>query len=739
MTQTATERSICRNSPATCRAVDARFRHCLIQAAGPLCARLARLAIVLLIAAGSSAASANAQETPDPNSSQSSEVQLFLDLLQDPEVRAWIEEQRQGAPTVETEPAAEPMMSPHLVSSRIDRIRQNLSALATAIPRLPGELERVRTILSLELEDTGPIRTVILFALFVLLGFGLELLYRRATRGLAGWMAALRTDSPAGRARLVLLRLGYGVGQVCAFALGSIGGFLPIRWPLLLRDIVLGYLLAALVLRLSLAISEVIFAPRSNDARLRLAPVDRKTARFWHLRLNLLVGWFAFGYVTVALLGIVGLFPDGRRLIAYALGIGLLAIGIEALWRRPWLAVEIGRGARRLSALAGSVFLILLWVLWVAEAMPAFWLLAVVVGVPLAIRGVRACIEHVAGTEDGQRGAKGLHAVLAERGLRAAILIGGALFLARVWEIDLTALTARDTLTTRLVRGAFSAVVIVMITDLLWQIAKSLIDRKIMESQASVSRADSEEARRRSRLRTLLPIFRNLLAIVLLVMAVMMVMSAIGIEIGPLIAGAGVVGVAIGFGAQTLVKDIISGMFYLLDDAFRVGEYIQSGNYKGTVESFSLRSVKLRHHRGPLYTVPFGELGAVQNMSRDWVIDKLTIGVTYDTDLEKAKKLIKEVGKDLAADPEFGPNLLETLKMQGVEQFGDFAIQLRMKMMTRPGEQFVIRRRAYALIKKAFDANGIRFALPTVHVAEGGETAAAARQALQSLKAPAAS
>ena len=111
------------------------------------------------------------------------------------------------------------------------------------------------------------------------------------------------------------------------------------------------------------------------------------------------------------------------------------------------------------------------------------------------------------------------------------------------------------------------------------------------------------------------------------------------------------VGVAIGFGSQTLVKDIISGMFYLLDDAFRVGEYIQSGSYKGTVESFSLRSVKLRHHRGPLYTVPFGELGAVQNMSRDWVIDKLTIGVTYDTDLDKAKKLIKQIGKELAEDP----------------------------------------------------------------------------------------
>jgi small-conductance mechanosensitive channel len=215
-----------------------------------------------------------------------------------------------------------------------------------------------------------------------------------------------------------------------------------------------------------------------------------------------------------------------------------------------------------------------------------------------------------------------------------------------------------------------------------------------------------------------------------LAVAAMMVLSSLGVEIGPLIAGAGVIGVAVGFGAQAVVKDVISGVFYLLDDAFRVGEYIQSGTYKGTVESFSLRSVRLRHHRGPLYTVPFGELGAVQNMSRDWVIDKNTIGVTYDTDLVLARKLIKDVGKQLQADPEFGPHILEPLKMQGVEQFGDYAIQLRMKMMTRPGEQFPIRRKAFAMIKKAFDENGIKFAFPTVQVAGGeeGGAAAAARQ-----------
>jgi small-conductance mechanosensitive channel len=263
---------------------------------------------------------------------------------------------------------------------------------------------------------------------------------------------------------------------------------------------------------------------------------------------------------------------------------------------------------------------------------------------------------------------------------------------------------------------------------------KTYIDRRLTSLRAAAP-PGSEESLRQARIRTLLPMLRMALFIVLATVAILMALSSLGVEIGPLIAGAGIFGVAVGFGSQTLVKDVISGIFYLLDDAFRVGEYIQSGSYKGTVESLGFRSVKLRHHRGPIFTVPYGQLGAVENMSRDWVIDKMTLNLTYDTDLDKAKKVIKQVGKELAADPEVAPNIIESLKMQGVEQFGDFAIQLRMKMMTRPGEQFVIRRKAYAMLKKAFDENGIRFALPTVQVA-GREEAepAAARQVLTLLK-----
>jgi small-conductance mechanosensitive channel len=290
----------------------------------------------------------------------------------------------------------------------------------------------------------------------------------------------------------------------------------------------------------------------------------------------------------------------------------------------------------------------------------------------------------------------------------------------------------------RLVDGVLSAVVILLVADVLWHAIKAAIDHRLAEA-ADPALPNTDEARKRARMRTLLPIFRNIVFAVIIAVAVLMALSAMGVQIAPLVAGAGVVGIAIGFGAQTFARDLIAGMFYLLDDAFRVGEYIQAGRYKGTVESFSIRSVRLRHHRGPVFTVPFNLLGAVENMSRDWVIDKIAIGVTYDSDLEKARKLIKQIGLELQQDPEFAPLILEPLKMQGVDELGDYAVTIRAKLMTVPGEQFVIRRKAYAMIKKTFDENGIKFAFPTVQVAgEADATTAAVAQRALELTQPAA-
>jgi small-conductance mechanosensitive channel len=323
--------------------------------------------------------------------------------------------------------------------------------------------------------------------------------------------------------------------------------------------------------------------------------------------------------------------------------------------------------------------------------------------------------------------------VFIERGLRALVIIAGLIWLGYVLRVDVASISGENALGWRIVRGLFTTVAVVLLADVTWHVIRAALDAKLA-STALAADSDTEAGVRRARLRTVLPIVRNMILIAIAVIAGLIALSSLGVDIGPLIAGAGVFGVAIGFGAQTLVRDIISGVFYLLDDAFRVGEYIQSGSFKGTVESFSLRSVKLRHHRGPIYTVPFGQLGAVQNMSRDWVIDKLVVSVEYDTDLEKTRKLLKKIGVTLQEDPELAPLIIEPLKMQGVEEFGDYAIKIRMKMTTRPGEQFTVRRKAYALIKQKFEEAGIKFAHPRVEVAGGADSVAAAAHEMLELQ-----
>jgi small-conductance mechanosensitive channel len=700
---------------------------------------LARIGLLLLMVGFATPLQAGAPVASPAD--QPAKIQELLDLLANPQVQDWIKAQQATEAAAPTEPAATLGNTKGLLSSHLGAIREHVAALVAIVPQMPAEFARAGDSLAGELQDRGLLGVLALLAVFLGLGLGAEWLFVRATGRLRSWILGLSAETIEQRLMAMLARLVYGAALVSIFGLASVGAFLIFDWPPLLREILLEYLLAFVELRLALVVSRFLLAPGGTalvkDAdRFRILPMSRAAARFWHRRLNILVGWFAFGYATINLLNELGFDLEARRLVAYILGLGLLAIGFEMVWRHPAASPADGVSPsphRHVVAWLVSGYFLLLWLLWVASAVLLMWLLVVLVAVPWAISGTQKAIAHILqppGSAEAAAAVPSILAVALQRGLRAALIIAGALFLAHAWHIDLVALTSRDTAFTRILRGSLSTVVIVLLADFGWQIARAAIDRKIVEAPTSGDQ-QSEEWRRQARLKTLLPIFRNLLFIVLLVMVGLMALAALGVNIGPLIAGASVVGVAIGFGAQTLVRDIISGMFYLLDDAFRIGEYIQSGDFKGTVESFSLRSVKLRHHRGPIYTVPFGVLGAIQNMSRDWVIDKLAVGVTYDTDLNKVKKIMKQIGKELQEDPEFGPKIMETLKMQGVEQFGDYAIQIRMKMMTKPGEQFAIRRRAYAMIKQAFDANGVEFAFPTVQVAGGGATPTAVASAAQ--------
>ena len=187
-----------------------------------------------------------------------------------------------------------------------------------------------------------------------------------------------------------------------------------------------------------------------------------------------------------------------------------------------------------------------------------------------------------------------------------------------------------------------------------------------------------------SRSETLLPLFRTILLILLSAIVITSILYSLGVQIGPLLAGASVVGIAIGFGSQKLVQDIISGMFFLIDDAFRRGEYVEVASLKGTIEKLSMRSMQLRHHLGAVQTIPYGEINTVKNLSRDWVIMKLELRLPYDVDIEKVRKIIKKIGQEMIVDEETGPMMLQPLKSQGVMRVEESALIIRMKFTARP-------------------------------------------------------
>ena len=278
-----------------------------------------------------------------------------------------------------------------------------------------------------------------------------------------------------------------------------------------------------------------------------------------------------------------------------------------------------------------------------------------------------------------------------------------------LWGIDLSIgrIFAADALKT---------IMVLILGYVIWEFVKSRIDRKLQEEMPEEDEEKEEGGAGGSRIGTLLMLLRKFVMAVMFVMVSLIVLSNLGVNIGPLIAGAGVIGLAIGFGAQTLVKDIIAGIFFLIDDAFRVGDYIETAGTKGMVEHISLRSLRLRHPRGPVFTIPFGSMGTVKNNSRDYIISKLDFRVRYDTNVDKVRKIIKKINKIIMKDEEMGPVLLGKIKSQGVRELDDSAMIMRVKFKTIPGEQFVVRREVFRMMQESFRENGIEFAHRNVTV-----------------------
>lgn len=332
---------------------------------------------------------------------------------------------------------------------------------------------------------------------------------------------------------------------------------------------------------------------------------------------------------------------------------------------------------------------------------PVFAAIAGLAAYAIALLVIEKAFE---GRQAGGSGRQGFQHV-AEHAAGILAFVGALWLVLRAWGVDLSDRGG-------LLAAGYDIMLVAFLAYIAFLAVKVAVDSRIEEEGGPEEAEPGEEggAKGTSRLATLLPIFRNFLLIVIAVISGMIILSELGVDIAPLFAGAGVVGLAIGFGAQTLIRDIFSGAFFLVDDAFRRGEYIDIGSVKGTVEKISIRSMQLRHHLGPLHTVPFGEIQYLTNYSRDWVMMKLPLRVTYDTDVDKVRKLIKKLGEELQHHPEIGEKFLQPLKSQGVYQMEDSAMIVRVKFMTRPGDQFQVRKLVYQRIRELFEEHGIRFA-----------------------------
>lgn len=495
------------------------------------------------------------------------------------------------------------------------------------------------------------------------------------------------------------------------------------------------YLTATGVFRASIAMSQAFHAPRR--ANLRLPLYDDGEAAYMHRTFLITVGFGAFAFFTCALFGTLGILGYVHELFLILVGTTTVSLLIYTIISgRSLIRKDIESGAPPESSRARFarawpwIFAVFTGFLWAGIVVRELLYDFVPYGAALFTIGLFAIIPSLDALfyRDAARfeaAADDVRAALAKAG-RLTLLVIVTVSLASAWRIN--PLTMSDGgYATLFAEAAMQVAVTLLVAYGIWQAVRIYIDRKIAEEDAEFAALGNDPAEAEiggtgmSRMRTLFPLFKRSVQMVLGVIVLMIVLSSLGVNIAPILAGAGVIGLAIGFGSQTLVRDIVSGAFFLIDDAFRLGEYIDVGSVQGTVEKISLRSFRLRHHRGAIHTVPFGTIDTLTNYSRDWVIMKLKFRVPFDTDVRAIKKMFKKIGVELLEHPEIGADFLQPFKSQGVFEVDDYGLVIRAKFTAKPGRQFMIRKEAYIAVQEAFAANGIEFARPEIKVTVEGE------------------
>jgi moderate conductance mechanosensitive channel len=297
----------------------------------------------------------------------------------------------------------------------------------------------------------------------------------------------------------------------------------------------------------------------------------------------------------------------------------------------------------------------------------------------------------------------------------------GVVFLAMLLALTLPALDAagvglpvhatRAALLDWLVASGLRILVIVLITYLLVRAIGGSAAR--LEAQV-ISGGGPDRAEHVKRARTLGRLVQNALTSLVMGVAGLTILRELNVDIMPVLTGAGIVGLAVGFGAQTLVKDLISGFFLILDDNVRVGDVAKINGTGGLVEAINLRTIVLRDHEGTVHVFPNGSIATLSNLTKDFAYAVVDVGFGYTEDTDRVVDVLRSVGADVAGDPAIAPNVLAPVEVQAVEAFGGGQMTVRVRLKTRPLTQWDIGRELRRRIKKAFDAEGIQMAAAPV-------------------------
>jgi small-conductance mechanosensitive channel len=676
------------------------------------------------------------------------DVQDLLRLLSDPRIVDWLKQNAAAAPPAPPPGGNPAMMARDELMRFLGRTKARAVELDHAGEALPSASMVLRDAWREQMPNGETLRAISYVVIFLFVGGGIEWLYWQYFHPLMVRLEYLRPTTLWRRFAQALARMAIGAGGIALFAIGALGAFLAFDWAPFIQNMVAGLLVAVIALRVAGALSRFILAPRVSD--LRLVPLDDRRARTAHRWIVLAAAVTIFGATLSDIFSNLAMSDSGTAQVrSAALAVAVIfalliaAALVSMVWRiHRHRAVPADPGRRalhRVAPLLYTALVVVVFLLWLIGATQLMWTVAILGLVMPTAKTVAALIDHLFDrAEEDARAEAAVAPTSPEAGVttgtpateearryeiyrpiprrlgRVVVLIAAVAALASVWHTGFLTLSQSHTIAGRLFAIFANIAVTLLIADLVWVWARTAIDRRLAQyGPPQPGAMPGPEAR----IATLLPILRMFLLVTVLVIVTLTVLSSLGVNIGPLLAGAGVVGIAIGFGTQTLVRDIVSGIFFLLDDAFRVGEYIEEGNLRGTVEGMSLRSLRVRHHRGAVHTIPFGELKALTNYSRDWIILKLEFRVPFDTDLGLVKKLVKQVSAELLENPDYGPHFIEPLKFQGVRRMEEFNMVIGVKFMTKPnGAQWMVRRDAYQKLRDEFEKHGIDFAQRNVKV-----------------------